>query len=83
MCIAEMPTLGCRRSHLPPVRIVNGERGRSKSDVEQRKKKKKKDKTMTYRFFFFLNLSSFIFVFSWFLQALNLVSLRRTEISHI
>jgi hypothetical protein len=57
MCIADIPTLGCRRSHLPPVRIANGERGRSKSDVEQRKKKKN-DITTALRLF--LNLSCVI-----------------------
>lgn len=65
--MAEMPILGCRRSHLPPVRIANGERGRSKSDVEQRKKK---EKMTAYRFF--LNLSSFISRLLLF-SALNLV----------
>lgn len=71
MCMAEMPMLGCRRSHLPPVRIANGERGRSKSDVEQMKKKKKRDKMTAYRFF--LNLSSFMFRLLPF-SALNLLS---------
>lgn len=68
--MAEMPILGCRRSHLPPVRIANGERGSNKSDVEQMKKKKR-DKMTAYRFF--LNLSSFIFRLLLF-SALNLLS---------
>ena len=72
MCMADMPTLGCRRSHLPPVSISSGERGRSKSDVEQKKKKVKKT---AYRFF--LNLPSFMLLL---FSALNLLFFPENEI---